>query len=222
VVAKAMFKKLKNILVNPKAVSWPSLDEELGEYKFLLKGNVLNAGSGIPAGDRDLSKYIEGNLYNQDIFEHELIQISSPLHEIPFPDAFFDTIICNAVIEHVENPKEVINELSRVVKKGGYLYLSVPFMQPEHLVPTDFQRYTIDGLKKLVIEAGFDVEKADGIHTVYHTIGWILEQWLTPKKEFKYKILRLISFPLFRYLSRHSTEYIHSVASAYRVWAKKV
>jgi hypothetical protein len=115
-----------------------------------------------------------------------------------------------------------MREFARITKKGGHLYLCVPFMQPEHLCPTDFQRYTIDGLKKLVIDADFIVEKADGVHTVYHTIGWIVKEWLGPKQKLRYKILRGILFPSLRYLCRHSKDYVHSVASAYRVWAIKI
>src|SRR3712207_8365273 len=40
------------------------------------------------------------------------------------------------------NPEEVMSEFRRVCRPGGLLYLCVPFMQPEHKDPGDFQRYT--------------------------------------------------------------------------------
>lgn len=200
-----------------KAVVFPDIEEELGAYKAYFKGNVLNAG----AGSRDLSQIIAGRLYNQDIFEDKHIHFVSPLDKIPVEDGFFDAIICNAVLEHVENPVEVIKEFWRVLKSEGSLYLCIPFMQPEHKVPTDYQRYTVDGIQKLVTDRGFKVEKIEGLHTVYHTLGWIVQEWLSVKKTPSYILLRLILYPILRYKSKHSQTYVHRLASAYRVLAKK-
>ena len=204
-----------------KSIIWPSLGDELGEYKRYLKGKVLNAGSGIPVGERDISSHISGELYNLDIFEHELIQITSPLHDIPCADEYFNAVFCNAVIEHVSNPVEVVRELYRILKPGGYLYLAVPFLQPEHLCPDDFQRYTSNGLKKLVEDAGFRLLKTGGVHNVYHTIGWVIEEWLCSSRSLRNAVLKAILFPLLRYLSRNSSEYVHSISSVYRVIAIK-
>ena len=214
-------KKHKRNRSNQLAVSWPSLEEEVGDYKRLLKGKVLNAGSGVPIGNRDLSPLVDGILYNQDIFEHELIEITSPLHQIPMSNGFFDVIFCNAVLEHVQNPVEIVDEFFRVLKPTGQLYLAVPFMQPEHLCPTDYQRYTQDGLQELVKAAGFCVVKAEGVHNVYRTLGWVIEEWLTANSSLRNTILKALLFPLLRYLSKHSDEFVHSVASVYRVIAIK-
>ncbi len=169
--------------MNP--VIFPALEEELKHYLHYFKGNVLNAG----AGNRDISKYINGRLFNQDLphgRHNENIHFESPLHAIPKEDGFFDSIICNAVLEHVENPHEVLKEFHRILNKGGILYLCVPFMFPEHKDPTDFQRYTKDGLKKLVEDQGFSVTKIEGVHSVYHTLGMIVHNWLSSKKCFSY------------------------------------
>ena len=65
---------------------------------------------------------------------------STHARPIPFEDDYFDAIICNAVLEHVADPQAVMAEFARVCRPGGFLYLAVPFMQPEHPDPTDFQR----------------------------------------------------------------------------------
>src|SRR5262245_57355510 len=88
---------------------FPPLAAELGEYAAQLDGEVLNAG----AGDRDLRSLVPGRVHNQDIAEglHSTdIDIVSPLHQIPMEDGFFDAIVCNAVLEHVANPEEVMAE----------------------------------------------------------------------------------------------------------------
>lgn len=45
--------------------------------------------------------------------------ILGDLHELPFADNMFDLVISNIVIEFVENPQKVVNEVFRVLKKGG-------------------------------------------------------------------------------------------------------
>ena len=45
---------------------------------------------------------------------------------IPFPDSSFDIIICTEVIEHVVEIRQLINEINRVLRKGGKLILSTP------------------------------------------------------------------------------------------------
>lgn len=45
---------------------------------------------------------------------------------LPFPAACFDRIICSEVLEHVSDPQLVAAELSRILKPGGFLAVSVP------------------------------------------------------------------------------------------------
>ncbi len=45
---------------------------------------------------------------------------------LPFKDNFFDAVFCLEVLEHVDNPKKVISEIKRVLKKGGYAVFLVP------------------------------------------------------------------------------------------------
>jgi SAM-dependent methyltransferase len=203
------------------AVCWPPLAKEIGELKYVLKGHVLNAGCGIPTGERDIRALVDGTLTNLDVFEHESIDVVAPLDSLPFDDETFDTVFCNAVLEHVRAPGAVLSEAFRVTKPGGHLYLSVPFLQPEHLTPTDYQRYTLDGLVNLVRTAGFDIEQTSGLHNVYSTIGWIIEEWLNSRDSLRNSLLRLVLFPVLKHFSRTSTEYVHCIASGYRLIARK-
>ncbi|HEX7058275.1 MAG TPA: class I SAM-dependent methyltransferase [Solirubrobacterales bacterium] len=199
---------------------FPPLAEELGEHAGKLKGEILNAG----AGDRDLRSLVPGRVHNQDIeggLHNADIDIYSPLDKIPVDDGFFDAVFCNAVLEHVANPEEVMAEFARVSKPGAVLYLCVPFMQPEHLDPTDFQRYTLDGLKLLVERHGFEVQDSGGMHNVYVTLGWILREWLMASDKLRFRVVRRLLFPWLARKARTSSQYVHSLASAYRVIATR-
>jgi SAM-dependent methyltransferase len=195
---------------------FPSIEKEFGTHRNLFQGRVLNAG----AGDRDISFLIDGELFNQDIphgLHNANIHIYSPLHEIPKPDQFFDVIICNAVLEHVANPEQIMEEFGRVIKDGGILYLGLPFLQPEHKDPTDFQRYTADGLAGLAQRHGFSVDKIESIHNVYITFSWIVVYWLSQKDSVRNFFLKLLLYPILGLLCRTSNEHVFAAASCYRL-----
>jgi SAM-dependent methyltransferase len=194
---------------------FPSIAEELGPYRQHFKGRVLNAG----AGTRDIRGLVDGEVFNQDIKAGPGIDFEAPLDAIPVEDGFFDTVICNAVLEHVPNPDQVVGELGRVTRPGGLLYLCVPFMQPVHLDPGDYQRYTLDGLRLLVERHGFEVREGGPVHSVYVTLAWIASDWLGGRRGLGSRALKAILYPALRRKCRTSTEQVHSLASAYRVLA---
>lgn len=52
---------------------------------------------------------------------------------LPFPDKFFDLVICSEVLEHIRNQNIAVNEIIRVLKPGGNLVVSVPRFFPERV-----------------------------------------------------------------------------------------
>ncbi len=71
-------------------------------------------------------------------------------HEsIPYGDEEFDVVIASESMEHIFNNLNVVSEIKRVVKKGGYIYMSTPFMFQEHGSPYDFFRFTQYYYKKM-------------------------------------------------------------------------
>jgi len=218
---KRTLKRIYGKLVPAELAVFPEIDIDLTPHRLLLKGRVLNAG----AGWRDVSHLVDGELTNQDITWHgderSNIQIHSPLHCIPVESNYFDAIICIAVLEHVENPEEVVPELFRVLRPGGHLILEVPFLQPEHKVPTDFQRYTKDGLVRLVSHHGFSVKSIEGLFTVYHTLYWQIYIWLHLKKSVSYLLLRIILLWPLLWAARRSGTYSDKLASGFQLVAIK-
>lgn len=60
-----------------------------------------------------------------------------------------DIIFCIEVLEHVQNPFKAIEEIKRVLKKGGVIIASTPFLHPIHDEPYDFYRYTKYGIEHM-------------------------------------------------------------------------
>lgn len=76
---------------------------------------------------------------------------------LPFEDKSFDGVLCTQVLEHVRNPGALLSEICRVLKQGGVLVLSAPFLWEEHEEPYDFFRFTSFGFRELLMRSGFEV-----------------------------------------------------------------
>ena len=62
----------------------------------------------------------------------------------------FDFVLCTEVLEHVLRPFEAIDEIHRMLKKNGYLFLSVPLNFRIHGPLPDCWRFTEHGLRELL------------------------------------------------------------------------
>lgn len=77
------------------------------------------------------------------------VDVVGDAHELPFLDGTFDSVVCNAVLEHVGDPERVVAEMLRVLKPNGLLYAEVPFIFFFHGYPSDYRRYTREGVRRL-------------------------------------------------------------------------
>lgn len=73
---------------------------------------------------------------------------------LPIADASIDTVLLLEVLEHVRHAPAVLASIARVLKPGGLLLLSVPFLYPLHDAPHDYRRYTAGGLEAAIRDAG--------------------------------------------------------------------
>jgi SAM-dependent methyltransferase len=73
----------------------------------------------------------------------------------------FDGISAIELFEHVEKIEDGIRECHRILKGGGKMILSAPFLYPFHADPWDFQRWTAIKWKQQLKQAGFKIEKIE-------------------------------------------------------------
>lgn len=67
--------------------------------------------------------------------------IVGDIHNLPFPDNSQEAILCIAVLEHVVNPIKACEEIYRVLKRGGYAFVYVPFLYYYHAEKGYYQDY---------------------------------------------------------------------------------
>ena len=60
-----------------------------------------------------------------------------------------DAVVIQAVLEHVLEPWNVVDEIHRILRDDGLVYSDTPFLQPVHEGPYDFTRFTDSGHRAL-------------------------------------------------------------------------
>ncbi len=73
---------------------------------------------------------IHGEDYITADIESPLAKVKMDIHQIPFDDNEFDVVLCNHVLEHVENDILAMSEIHRVLRKNGWAIMQVPFFSP--------------------------------------------------------------------------------------------
>ena len=144
---------------------------------------------------------------NQKNLDYITADLNSPwadvkmdVHDIPFEDNSFDVIMCNHVLEHVQDDKKVIKEFFRVIKKGGWGIFQVPIdnnkketlddpsitnpkEREKHYWQDDHVRlYGLD-YGNILSEAGFEVVEDDYINSIDPSL---VERYALPKGEIIY------------------------------------
>ncbi|HXX81835.1 MAG TPA: class I SAM-dependent methyltransferase [Thermodesulfovibrionales bacterium] len=101
-----------------------------------------------------------------------------------FPDAAFDVITMNHVLEHLLQPREMVHECRRLLKKGGLLMCAVPnFLSLQssmgkkvwfHLdVPYHIYHFSEEGLRAVLTESGFRIVHTRRFDIEMDPFGWL-------------------------------------------------
>jgi SAM-dependent methyltransferase len=107
------------------------------------------------------------------------VDLIGTAYDIPADTSSFDTVLCTAVLEHLEEPAKALAEARRVLRPGGLAIYSMPFIWHLHEEPRDFYRYSKYGLRYLFEEAGFEIEEIRPLSGFWVTFGQLLVYYLS-------------------------------------------
>ena len=133
---------------------------------------VLDAGAGECRYAREFShcRYVAVDLAVGDAdWDYSRLDGVADLARLPFRNGSFGAALNIVVLEHVRDPRAVLEELSRVLAPGARLLLAAPQEWGVHQAPHDYFRYTRPGLQWLLERAGFDeieIEAGGGFFTL--------------------------------------------------------
>ncbi|MBN2484734.1 MAG: class I SAM-dependent methyltransferase [Bacteroidales bacterium] len=117
--------------------------------------------------------------------------------DIPFPDNYFDSLLCSEVLEHVENLSVLLSEANRVLRPGGKFLVTTPFVWNEHEMPYDFLRFTQQGMRKLLDDSGFTVVEMHKSGTFSQVVAQLQMLYISSKLPEKNKFFKILFNVLF-------------------------
>lgn len=155
-----------------------------------LEKFVRDAGNSVPEGANVLDAGA-GDAPYRNFFSHthyetaDFCEVDKPyysdityvcdLRSVPVQSGRYDLILLTQVLEHCPEPKDVLQEMFRLLKPGGIMWLSAPLFYEEHETPYDFYRYTQFGFRYLLEQAGFSILSINWLEGYYGTLAYQLE-----------------------------------------------
>lgn len=171
-----------------------------------IKGKVVDLGCGsAPYKEtiRDCAVDYVGVDWGNSFHDISKVDIIANLtRSLPIRAESVDTVVSFQVLEHLPEPELFLRECFRILKPGGHLFITVPFMWHIHEEPYDYFRFTKFGLKYLLERHDFidiKIKENTGFWQTwalkfnYHTLGisygiwryvlipiWWLDQTIAP------------------------------------------
>lgn len=132
-------------------------------YEYLFSGKAEYIGIDVEVSGRDKTLKLADYYYDGQ--------------KIPEKDCSFDGILPTQVLEHVVDPETYLMEAFRVLKHGGHLILSAPFVYQEHEQPYDFYRFSSFQIIKMLTQVGFEVVECKKTTCGLEAIAQLLSVW---------------------------------------------
>lgn len=154
---------------------------DVGGGQGIFSDFVNKKGGFVTLVDRDVKALSTANKINENVCYDEF-DISEGL---PYCDNVFDKVMVFEVLEHLKEPEKVCFEVKRVLKKGGFLYVSVPLVGFHKFTPElvkvkgHLNLWSCDAWISLLSSVGFRVVNRIWL---YKRFGWWIQnlKWRFP------------------------------------------
>lgn len=131
---------------------------------------VIDLGAGVPSIFRDVSSRFRTCLV--DIYPYPGIRVIADFNRpLPFRDGVADVAIVSNILEHLAEPDRFLGECHRILKPGGMLVGTVPFLRGIHQRPYDYYRFTDMSLQYLLAKHRFTATTIRPVLMPYHLIS---------------------------------------------------
>ena len=147
------------------------IDQIISSINLKKKKNILDFGAGSGVNLDMLRKHGLVDIHEQNKYARAVIKkerkIKNLYSTLKIKKNFYDLILLADVIEHVKQPKELLKDLKKFLKKDGHILITVPAYQflfsKKDKVLGHYRRYNKKLLKKEL--SGFKVENISYFNT---------------------------------------------------------
>jgi uncharacterized protein YbaR (Trm112 family) len=128
----------------------------------------------IGAGETDYGPHV----LNVEIAPGPGVDVVGVAERLPLRDGSCRGVILMAVLEHVQDAERTLTEARRVMAPSGRLLIDVPFIQGYHPSPSDYRRFTEQGLRAEVARHGFEVTDSGIAIGPSSAMAWVASEFL--------------------------------------------
>ena len=100
----------------------------------------------------------------------------------PFKNGVANVVIISSFLYIVADPRALLDEARRVLKRGGLLLLTAPLIYPHNPEPTDYWRFTEDALRLLLRDTGFVEITIVPVGGRWTAAAYLLSPYLRPRR----------------------------------------
>lgn len=185
------------VLLKPSYLAYLRLKYTLDDLKK-IKGKILDAGCGGGGFAKALKYYRnDSKLYGVDISAKAIkyarydargvIFGAGDLYKLPYKDNYFDAVVVEDVLEHLDHPQKALKEIGRVLKEGGVFSAFIPVegskfslhfwlkklgWNAKEKIAGHVQKFKEDDLKFMIRDSGMSVRKK---RYITHLLGQIVD-----------------------------------------------
>ena len=148
-----------------------NVESWIRKYAKLARGPVLEIGA------RRFGEYIDVRSLFPDVRDFVgcdlepgenvdiVLDISAPFADVNkrLGGRRFATIFCTSVLEHIADVFSACSNISKLLDRGGVLFLSVPFVFRFHAYPNDYWRFTPEAVRVLFPKLNFEMHRRAGV-----------------------------------------------------------
>lgn len=160
-------------MINPAYFIRKGLYKGILAFQAHLRGNILDFGCGNMPYKEIFSECTE-YIGVDKRFEEEAMNSPADILYDSLPllmeSGSADNIFCSECLELIPDPDAVIQEFQRLLKPGGKVLITAPFVWEEHWLPYDYCRFTEGGLQLLLERNGFEIQESRKSTTYFETV----------------------------------------------------
>ena len=173
-----IFLKRVNLILSyhPRGGTCLEIGCSIGTMLDILEEKGCETWGVEPSGSADSAKS-KGHRVIRDVFE-----------KADLPNNYFDLVVMNHTLEHMDNPSEVLDKIHNLLKPKGLLFIDVPNFGSlgqkilgrhwPYLLPNEHKhQFTKDSLSELLQKAGFKIIHRESRSGLFEYANPFLELW---------------------------------------------